>query len=52
MLTKNSPYTPGNIAPVPEKEKMKGFLGLDFSPEVFATSQSPYQKLEEEKECI
>lgn len=53
-MTKNSPYTPGNIAPVPEKEKgsMKGFLGLDFSPEVFVSSQSSYKKLEEEKERI
>uniref|UniRef100_A0A8W8KUB6 Uncharacterized protein n=1 Tax=Magallana gigas TaxID=29159 RepID=A0A8W8KUB6_MAGGI len=49
---KNNTYTPGTFAPVPDKSTMKGFLGLDFSPEVFVKSDPPYKKLEEEKDRI
>lgn len=49
---KKNSYTPGIFAPVPEKSTMKGFLGLDFSPEVFVKSDPPYAKLKEEKDRI
>lgn len=49
---KNNTYTPGTFAPVPDKSTIKGFLGLDFSPEVFVKSDPPYKKLEEEKNRI
>ena len=49
---KQAPYTPGNIAPVGDKSVMKGFLGLDFSPEVFISSETPYKKLQEENARI
>nr|XP_022318663.1 uncharacterized protein LOC111121605 [Crassostrea virginica]XP_022318665.1 uncharacterized protein LOC111121605 [Crassostrea virginica]XP_022318666.1 uncharacterized protein LOC111121605 [Crassostrea virginica] len=49
---KQAPYTPGNIAPVGDKSVMKGFLGLDFSPEVFVSSETPYKKLQEENARI
>lgn len=49
---KNAPYTPGTFAPVPDKSTMKGFLGLDFSPEVFVKSDPPYEKLKEDKNRI
>lgn len=49
---RKSVYTPENIAPVTEKATMKGMLGLEFSPQVFVSSEPPYKKLEEEKERI
>ncbi|XP_061191236.1 uncharacterized protein LOC133199451 [Saccostrea echinata] len=49
---RKSVYTPENIAPVPDKAAMKGILGLEFSPEVFVSSEPSYKKLEEEKERI